>query len=135
MTQPISGACLCGAVSFEIHGTFEHFFLCHCSRCQKGTGSAHAANLFSTSATLTWRTGRDIVKVFRVEGTRHERSFCTECGSPLPCEQTQDGLLAVPAGSLNDQMSLRPAAHIFCADRADWDSDLGALPAWDELPA
>ena len=41
-----SGTCLCGAVRFEISGSFERFYLCHCSRCRKGSGSAHAANLF-----------------------------------------------------------------------------------------
>jgi hypothetical protein len=46
MTQTVTGSCLCGAVSFEVSGAFDSFFLCHCSRCRKDTGSAHAANLF-----------------------------------------------------------------------------------------
>ena len=43
------GSCLCGAVKFEVHGDFDSFYLCHCRYCQKDTGSAHAANLFSQS--------------------------------------------------------------------------------------
>ena len=39
------GSCLCGEVRFEVTGDFERFFLCHCGRCRKDTGSAHAANL------------------------------------------------------------------------------------------
>ena len=35
------GSCLCGKVTFEIEGNFEQFFLCHCERCRKDTGSAH----------------------------------------------------------------------------------------------
>lgn len=47
-----SGSCLCGEVTFEIEGDFEDFYLCHCERCRKDTGSAHAANLFSSTAKL-----------------------------------------------------------------------------------
>ena len=52
MTKSIPGSCLCGAVRFEIRGSLERFFLCHCRRCQKDTGTAHAANLFSATAGL-----------------------------------------------------------------------------------
>ncbi|MFN3455173.1 MAG: GFA family protein, partial [Pseudobdellovibrio sp.] len=43
------GSCLCGQVEFKIQGVLESFFLCHCKYCQKDTGSAHSANLFSTN--------------------------------------------------------------------------------------
>ncbi|RPH66319.1 MAG: aldehyde-activating protein, partial [Hyphomicrobiales bacterium] len=46
------GSCLCGDVRFEIAGDFEKFYLCHCSRCRKDTGSAHGANLFASAARL-----------------------------------------------------------------------------------
>jgi hypothetical protein len=39
MTTRHYGSCLCGAVRFEVEGSFECFFLCHCSFCRKDTGS------------------------------------------------------------------------------------------------
>ena len=81
MNDTHHGSCLCGAVRYEVHGGFESFFLCHCGRCRKGTGSAHAANLFASNAAIVWLSGESRVKTFRVAGTRHERSFCSECGS------------------------------------------------------
>ena len=51
------GSCLCGEVTFEIEGDFDNFYLCHCERCRKDTGSAHAANLFSSTAKLKWLSG------------------------------------------------------------------------------
>ena len=128
------GGCLCGAVSFEVSGAFESFFLCHCSRCRKGTGSAHGANLFSTSATIAWLSGEARVKTYRLPGTRHQRSFCAECGSALPRVQPEDGLLVVPAGSLDTEVTIRPDAHICCASRAKWDAGLEDVPALDGLP-
>ena len=94
-----SGSCLCGTVKYEIEGDFESFYLCHCRHCQKDTGSAHAANLFSQSAELTWLAGADAVTSFMLPGTRHNRSFCKLCGSALPSNQIA-GLLVVPAGGL-----------------------------------
>jgi hypothetical protein len=51
------GSCLCGEIIFEIIGEFESFFLCHCERCRKDTGSAHAANLFSSKTSRTYLLG------------------------------------------------------------------------------
>ncbi len=42
------GSCLCGLVKYELTGAFQQFFLCHCTRCQKDTGTAHAANLLGS---------------------------------------------------------------------------------------
>ena len=70
------GSCLCQQVNFQVEGAFENFFLCHCDHCKKDTGSAHGANLFSTTAKLTWLQGQDKVKTFRLKDTRHVRSFC-----------------------------------------------------------
>ncbi len=128
------GSCLCGAVRFEVLGDFERFFLCHCGRCQKDTGSAHAANLFSSTAAIKWLSGEAKVKTFRVPSTRHEKSFCSECGSAVPRIQMNGALVVVPAGSLDSAIEIQPDAHIFVASRAGWDRRLEDVPKIDELP-
>jgi hypothetical protein len=134
MVQTTDGSCLCGAVSFRISGEFESFFLCHCARCRKDTGSAHAANLFSTRAAIVWLSGQDSIKTYRVPATRHEKSFCTECGSALPRVQSAGALLVVPAGSLDSAINIQPNAHICVASRAHWDTHLEDIPTIDGLP-
>jgi len=66
-----AGSCLCGAVRFELEGSFDGFFLCHCSRRRKGAGSAHASNLFSAGGKLAWISGAEKMSGFAVEGMRH----------------------------------------------------------------
>lgn len=132
MNDKHQGACLCGAVRFEISGAFEHFFLCHCSRCRKGSGSAHGANLFATKAEIAWLSGVDKVTAFALAGTRHARSFCATCGGALP--SVQGPLLVVPAGSLDTPVTKRPDAHINVESRADWDCALDNAPSFDALP-
>lgn len=127
------GSCLCGTVKFAVHGEFESFYLCHCQYCQKDTGSAHAANLFSQSAQLTWLAGADSVVSYTLPSTRHSKSFCTLCGSALPNTQVA-GLLVVPAGCLDTGITLRPNAHLFVSSKAGWDEGLGEVPMFDTLP-
>jgi hypothetical protein len=135
MTAKYLGSCLCGEVRFEVAGEFERFFLCHCGRCRKGTGSAHAANLFSTTAKLTWLAGEAKVRSFNVPSSRHGRSFCADCGSPVPRLQMDGALLVVPAGALDSDIIIRPDAHICVADSASWDQRLEDAPRLDGLPS
>lgn len=134
MSDQHSGSCLCGAVRFEVDGVFERFYLCHCEHCRKDTGSAHAANLFSTTAALRWLAGEDAVRRFDLPSTRHSRSFCSTCGSALPSLQMDGALLVVPAGSLNSELTMRPDAHLFIASKARWDETLEQLPRFAKFP-
>jgi hypothetical protein len=134
MTTRHNGSCLCGAVRFEVEGSFERFFLCHCSFCRKDTGSAHAANLFSSTAKLTWLAGANQVTTYNLPSTRHAKSFCATCGSALPRLHAGSTSLIVPAGSLESPVTIRPDAHIFVASRADWDRKLETVPMVDRLP-
>ncbi|MDF1548033.1 MAG: GFA family protein [Bacteroidales bacterium] len=130
-----TGGCLCGEIAFEIDGNFESFYLCHCERCRKDTGSAFAANLFSSSASLRWLKGENKVKTYQLKSTRHIKSFCTNCGSALPNIQMDGKLLVVPAGCLNSEVSIAPQGHIYFASKANWDKDLEKVLRFDQLPS
>ncbi len=134
MDNNYSGACLCGEVRFEIQGEFDRFYLCHCEYCRKGTGSAHAANLFSSTATLKWISGEQLVRSFQLPATRHSRCFCSSCGSALPNREMEGSLLVVPAGSLDSEVHIRPTAHIFVSSRASWDARLEDVPQMERFP-
>lgn len=123
-----TGSCLCGEVTFEIEGTFENFYLCHCERCRKDSGSAHAANLFSSTAVLKWLSGEDKVKTFNFRSEGHIKSFCMDCGSALPNIQMNGKLLVVPAGCIDSEINIKPQGHIYYANRASWDNELEKVP-------
>jgi len=128
------GSCLCGEVTFEIEGNFDNFYLCHCERCRKDTGSAHAANLFSSTAKLRWLSGQEKAKTFNFRSEGHIKSFCTNCGSALPNIQMDGKLLVVPAGSIDSDIDIKPQGHIYCASKANWDSELEKVPKYEKLP-
>jgi hypothetical protein len=128
------GSCLCSNVQFEVEGSFKNFYLCHCKYCQKDTGSAHAANLFSTTAKLKWVKGEQDVIVYNLPKTLHTKAFCKSCGSALPNIQKNGKLLVVPAGSLDTNLTLKPDAHLFISSRSTWDINLEKVRTYKELP-
>ena len=132
MTKIYSGSCQCGAVKYEVAGDFERFFLCHCKRCRKNTGSAHAANLFMANGKLDWLSGEDKVRVYCIPDTRHNKAFCVECGAALP--RSRDGMVVVPAGSLDSDIDRRPDAHIFLEFKAGWDDDFADVATFEGRP-
>ncbi|MCB9660248.1 MAG: GFA family protein [Polyangiales bacterium] len=131
--QTHRGRCLCGTVSFEVQGAPSAFFLCHCSRCRKVSGSAHGANLFFPDGEIHWLSGHADVRSFALPETRFARSFCVTCGSALPY-RAASGRVVVPAGSLDTEVAKRPDAHIQVASCANWDDALHDVPRFDAYP-
>ena len=134
MSYKNKGSCLCGKVKYEVNGQFESFYLCHCRYCQKDTGSAHAANLFSTNLKLNWTSGEKLVQTFNLPDTRHVKSFCSNCGSALPSIQNEGKLIVVPAGSLDSPVDIKPKAHLFMANKAKWEEDIETVEKFEGIP-
>ena len=128
MSNPIHGSCLCGQVQFRVTGPFDVFHLCHCSQCRRSTGTAHAANIFTTEDRIEWLAGEDLVKRYIPEQKGViSKAFCSHCGSLVPYTSLQSGRLIIPAGSLSESPGIEPADNIFWRDRADWyDAGLAA---------
>ncbi len=80
-----------------------------------------------------WEKGNDNITHFKLENTRKERAFCKICGSPLPRQEGEDHVI-LPAGTLDDDTSLTPTAHIFYASRSSWEDRAMDLQRFDQLP-
>ena len=128
------GSCLCKGVKFKVIGDFESFYLCHCRYCRKDTGSAHAANLFSSTAKIEWLKTETEIKTYLPHKSNHVKSFCINCGSALPNLQMDGKLLVVPAGCLDTKLEKRPDAHIFISNKANWDVSLDNVIKYQRFP-
>jgi hypothetical protein len=122
MTTPaIKGSCLCGAVSYEIHPPYTAFRYCHCQRCRKASGSAHAANLVVPQSQFTWLTGDAGLRRFDLPGAkRFAVWFCPQCGTRTPHKMRDRDDYLVPAGTLDADPGAKPAVSIFWASRPAW---------------
>lgn len=111
MADSISGGCLCGAVRFTLSERPARAGYCHCTRCQRRTGSAASAQARIDGRTFTLTDGADALRWWRHPDGGFEKGFCGICGSQLASRNPDDAT----------QMSIRMAA---------FDSDPGVRPSW-----
>ena len=116
----MKGACLCGAVSFEVEGALEHApEACHCSQCRKQSSHFFAAvNVRRTALTVH---GADKVTWYR-SSEQVQRGFCSVCGSSLFWNPTMAGyeFTAVAMGLFESPTGTRLAKHTFVGDKGDY---------------
>jgi hypothetical protein len=129
------GSCLCGEVAYEISTKPLRLYLCHCSRCRQGRSAAHCANVFYDATGFLWTRGAELVKEFPLPGAQYfTTAFCTNCGSELPRVSVERNIAVVPAGSLDSDPGIAPAAHIFVGSKAPWFEITDDLPQFAEMP-
>ncbi len=135
MSKTVSGSCLCGEITYQYSGEVKVFQYCHCSRCQKFTGSAHASNIIIDPEHFEWLKGKDLVGRYELPEAKHfATSFCKKCGSSLPWLTKSAKAMIVPAGTLDDDPQVKPIHNIYTADKAPWYEEASSLKQYDELP-
>lgn len=135
MKKCIQGSCLCGSVRYAIEPPFAMLQYCHCSRCRKATGSAHAANLFVSPTQFRWTAGEEFAAKFKHPDAKYfSTCFCKHCGASLPWIVKGGKGVVVPAGSLDDDPGIRPTQNIFWGLRAPWCVDPSKLPQHATTP-
>lgn len=134
MSDIKKGSCVCKAVTFEVKNDFTRFYQCHCKQCQQMTGSAFAANIFTSPNNITWLSGRSEVTTYNHPTRSFTQSFCIHCGCPVP-HITQSGkALIIPAGSLTDLIEMVPDANIFTSEEASWLHDGANAKYYEGFP-
>ncbi len=129
MKPILRGSCLCGSVTYQVSEPFLSFVHCHCSRCRKATGSAHATNFQVAPRQFSWTSGEEkIVRFDLPEAQSFATTFCSRCGSPLPHLTRSGRSVIVPAGSLDTEPASRPDSHAYWDSRASWSCGEGELP-------
>lgn len=133
--KPVKGSCLCGEVSYQYTGPARVFQYCHCSRCRKFTGTAHASNIIVDPEQFQWLSGEDSIGRYELAEAKYfATQFCKKCGSSLPWLVQGGKAFVIPAGTLDDDPLDRPMHNIYWADRACWYEDVDKLPRYDGLP-
>jgi len=131
----VTGGCQCGAVQFEYTGTPKILMNCHCTRCRKVKGAAHATNTFVAEEDFSWTHGEEGVQNYaHPPAVRFGNAFCTTCGSSLPRQSQAGGPFNVPVGSLNDAPGIEAKGHIYIGSKAPWFEVTDDKPQWNEMP-
>ena len=97
--------------------------------CRKFHGAAYATIAEAARQHFRWTAGEELLKDYTADnGTT--RRFCRHCGSSLTfCSPRADpDLVEIALGAFDDEVPVRPDAHIFVGFGASW-----AVPD-DDLP-
>jgi hypothetical protein len=118
----MTGGCLCGAVRFELTEPPTSASYCHCTRCQRRTGTGSSAQARIDGRTLRLLKGEELVKAWRPPGGGFEKLFCPECGAHLFSRHPDDPQrMAVRLGAFDGDPGVRPAWRQFVAYAAPWE--------------
>jgi len=133
LDEPLTGGCLCGGVRFELTEAPLSASYCHCTRCQRRTGTAASANARIAPGSLRVVTGEELIRCYQPPDG-FAKCFCSNCGSALwSRDPDHPDRIGLRLGAFDGDPLVRPASRQFVAYAAAWEPipDDG-LPAYPE---
>jgi hypothetical protein len=108
-------------VRFELSEPLVGAGYCHCTRCQRRTGTAASANGQAAPGSFRIVAGEDRLKAWKPDGG-WEKWFCGDCGSALFSRPPDDPRqVGVRLGSIDGDPGVRPGYRQFIAYAAAWE--------------
>lgn len=107
---------------------------CHCSWCQRETGSAFALNAIIETDRLEVTGAVERVRLPSASGKGQEMTRCPQCGVALWSHFAGAGQLAafVRVGTLDDPGACPPDAHIYTSTKLPWVVLDGSVPVFPD---
>ena len=119
--RPLQGGCLCGAVRYEITAPFLSAGYCHCTRCQRRTGTSSSLNGRVPQSGFRLLQGEERLKAWSPGEGGVPKLFCSECGSAVfSGDPLGDEEVAVRLGTLDGDPGIRPQYRMFVDSAASW---------------
>jgi hypothetical protein len=119
---PLTGGCNCGAVRFEVTEPLVDAGYCHCTRCQRRTGTAASISGGTAPNAFRLLSGEDQLARFRPAGGS-DKIFCASCGSALYSQSpARPEVVGVRFGVLDGDPGIRPQYHQFVTYAVPWEA-------------
>ncbi|HTU79978.1 MAG TPA: GFA family protein [Solirubrobacteraceae bacterium] len=119
--SPLQGGCLCGAVRFELTAPFLFAGYCHCTHCQRRTGTGSSANGRVPQEGFRLLRGEERLRAYQPP-SGVPKLFCRTCGSALfSGDPFSDPQVAVRLGALDRDPGVRPQFRQFVDSAALWE--------------
>ena len=118
---PLTGGCLCGGVRFEVTQPLVSAGYCHCTRCQRRTGTVAAVSGRIVPGSLRIVSGEELVRSYEPPDG-FAKDFCSACGSALWSRHPQDPeMIGIRLGAFDADPGIRPSYRQFVAYAAPWE--------------
>jgi hypothetical protein len=118
---PLTGGCGCGVVRFEVTAPLGSALYCHCTRCQRRTGTGASATARAEPGSFKIVSGEDRLRAWRPEGG-WEKWFCSDCGSAVYSRHPREPeRIGVRLGAFDRDPGVRLTLRQFVAYAARWE--------------
>ncbi|MGA1600500.1 MAG: GFA family protein [bacterium] len=120
--RQLSGGCSCGAICYRLLASPMFTHACHCSLCQKLTGSAFIVNTMIEGRHFRLDSGR-LKRFAGPSGSNQQHALyrCEACGDPIVSYYGgSERIAVVKVGTLDDPQALPPQAHVYVSSKLDW---------------
>lgn len=135
---PYDGGCICRAVRFRMLKRPLFVHCCHCTWCQRETGSAFVLNAMIESDEVVLLSGAlEAVPTPTASGAGQKIARCPSCRVAVWSHYAGggDSIRFVRVGTLDEPARLQPDVHIFTSTKAPWlalSADVPAVPEYYE---
>lgn len=117
------GRCTCGEVEFEVTAAPMIVHCCHCTWCQRETGSAFALNAYIEREAVKLTKGTP-ERVETPSNSGHGQSVlrCPSCKVALWSHYAGSGeaIAFLRCGTLDERAEIVPDVHIFTSTKLPW---------------
>jgi hypothetical protein len=122
-TPHLTGACLCGGVRYEVTEPLVDAGYCHCTRCQRRSGTAAAPSARVAPGSFRVTAGQELIKDYDPGDGGFLKSFCTVCGGALYSSHPDDpSILAIRMGTVDGDPGIRPRYRQRVGTAAPWEA-------------
>ncbi len=118
----VRGGCLCGRVRFELVEPPISAGYCHCTRCQRRTGTAASISAQIDGGALQILAGSEQIRGWTPGDGGWEKCFCGECGAHLYSRNPSDPKqIGVRMSAFDSDPGVRPSFRQYLAYAASWE--------------
>jgi hypothetical protein len=119
----MEGGCTCGQVRYRLIGAPLIVHACHCSWCQRETGTVHALNALYEADRVEHIAGEpELIVTPSASGKGQTIARCRACKVAVWSNYPQAGpaVRFVRVGTMDDPSLCPPDIHIYTASKSPW---------------
>jgi hypothetical protein len=135
MADEMLGGCLCGAVRYRVTAEPIAFYACHCTECQRRSGSAFGLSMIVLTEALELISGNPSPFECELSGGRREKgTFCPSCTTKLwHIPDAYPQIRGLRAGTLDAPYPHIPWGDVWTRSARSWVSFTGG-PRFEQQP-
>lgn len=135
-SMKIEGGCHCGAITYKAEVDPEKTSICHCTDCQKLTGTAFRVTVPVPEDKIAFSGTPKIYVKTAESGNKRAQAFCPECGSHLYAASVGEGpkVYGLRAGTSDQREQLVPRRQIWHRSALHWLPEFEGVETFEEQP-